>query len=190
MLVAAGFTGLVLSSLFDLNIFISEGAPGREISESPASQVVIADISSAGSFYNGYLNEKDFLFGNELEASQNKWQGRKLLKATAYDLSIESCGKRPEDPGYGITASGVKAMKGRTIAVDPEYIPLGTKVYITFPPDYSHMDGIYVAEDTGRLIKGWHIDVFFGEDNNGKRKIYQEAMKFGIQEVEVEIIDS
>lgn len=189
VLVAAGFTGLVLSSLLDFNIFISTGAPGSNMQEDRAAEALILNGRSSESFHNGYPYIMDFHKGNAPEDSQYMWKGKKTLKATAYDLSIESCGKQPEDPGYGITASGAKAVKGRTIAVDPKVIPLGTKVYITFPEDYNNMNGVYVAEDTGRLINGEHIDIFFGEDKNGKREIYQKAMKFGIQYVEVEIVD-
>lgn len=113
-----------------------------------------------------------------------------LVDATAYDLSSESCGKTREHPLYGITRSGVKASAGRTIAVDPEIIPLGSKVYITFPENYSYLDGIYIAEDTGRLIKGRRIDLFLGEDLPGERNVYQDALKFGVQKVKLEILEN
>jgi 3D (Asp-Asp-Asp) domain-containing protein len=73
--------------------------------------------------------------------------------------------------------------------VDPEVIPLGSSIRITFPEEYSHLDGIYVAEDTGRLITGNNIDIFFGEDEEGSREIYKKALKFGVQYVEVEVMD-
>ncbi|HOM01541.1 MAG TPA: 3D domain-containing protein [Acetivibrio sp.] len=111
------------------------------------------------------------------------------MTATAYDLSYKSCGKTREHPLYGITASGARATVGRTIAVDPSVIPLGTRVYISFPVAYSHLDGIYIAEDTGSLIKGNKIDVFFGEDKPGETIIYNKAMKFGLQEVVVYVLD-
>jgi uncharacterized protein YabE (DUF348 family)/3D (Asp-Asp-Asp) domain-containing protein len=73
-------------------------------------------------------------------------------------------GKHPSSPGYGRTATGVKAMEGRTIAVDPSVIPLGWWVFI---------DGVGYrrAEDTGGAVRGSKIDVFF--DNNS------EAIRFG-----------
>ncbi len=111
------------------------------------------------------------------------------MKATAYDLSFESCGKERNHPEYGITRSGTKAEAGRTVAVDPEVIPLGSSVRITFPEEYSHMDGIYVAEDTGRLIKGNSIDIFFGEDEAGSNDINKKALAFGVQYVDVKIIE-
>ena len=108
--------------------------------------------------------------------------------ATAYDLSVESCGKTRDHPAYGITFTGTRATYGRTIAVDPKVIPLGSTVYIHFPEEYAHMNGIYIAEDTGRLIKGNKIDIFFGEDKPGERVVYQQALRFGVRRVEVTVL--
>lgn len=112
------------------------------------------------------------------------------MTATAYDLSVESCGKDRGHPEYGITFSGTRAEAGRTVAVDPEVIPLGSIIRITFPEEYSHMDGIYVAEDTGSLIKGNRIDIFFGEDEAGSREVNKKALEFGVRYVDVEILDN
>ena len=54
--------------------------------------------------------------------------------------------------GHGITASGLKPVRINpdrisTIAVDPDVIPLGTKVYVS---GY----GLAIAADTGGAIKG------------------------------------
>ena len=58
---------------------------------------------------------------------------------------------------------------GRTIAVDPRVIPLGSKV---------RMNGReYVAEDTGGAIKGKRIDLFVDS--------HSEAMRFGKKLIEV-----
>ncbi len=79
--------------------------------------------------------------------------------ATAYDLSYESCGKSPGQPGYGITASGMQAAYG-VIAVDPSVIPLGTRLYVE-AADGSWTYGYCVAGDTGSGIRGNRIDLFF-----------------------------
>jgi 3D (Asp-Asp-Asp) domain-containing protein len=102
--------------------------------------------------------------------------------ATAYDLSYESCGKYPDHPAYGITSSGKKATKGRTIAVDPKIIPIGSKVHIELKDQYSYLNGWYVAEDTGILVKGYIIDIFFG------KSAFYDMEKFGSRKVDVEII--
>lgn len=112
------------------------------------------------------------------------------MKATAYDLSIKSCGKPRSHPYYGITATGTRAAVGRTIAVDSSVIPLGTSVYVSFPEQYNYLDGVYIAEDTGNSIKGNKIDVFFGEDPVGSYNVYNKAMDFGIQDVTVKILDN
>jgi len=102
--------------------------------------------------------------------------------ATSYDLSYESCGKYPSHPEYGITFSGKKAVKGRTVAVDPDVIPLGSNIHITFPGEYKYLNGWYVAEDTGSLVKGKIIDVFLGES------AFYEMEKFGSMKVKVKIV--
>ena len=52
------------------------------------------------------------------------------MTATAYTLDpAETGGKEPGDPAYGITKSGLPAEPG-IIAVDPDIIPLFTRVYI------------------------------------------------------------
>lgn len=104
--------------------------------------------------------------------------------ATAYDLSVECCGKSKSHPSYGVTASGFN-LKGhtwhsaRTVSADLSVHRLGTQLYIKFPEPYSHMDGIYTVRDTGGGVVGYHLDIFFGED------AYEAAIKFGRQRIEV-----
>ena len=95
-----------------------------------------------------------------------------VFDSTAYDLSVASCGKAPDHPEYGITRSGTKAREG-VVAVDPNVIPLGTKLYI---------EGIgnVVAEDSGGAIKGRIIDIFM--PNN------QDCKDWGRREIKVWIV--
>lgn len=65
---------------------------------------------------------------------------------TAY--TVDTCGKKPGDRAYGITATGTKATVGRTVAVDPRLIPLGSYIYIPQFASYPNK-GIFKAEDTG-----------------------------------------
>jgi 3D (Asp-Asp-Asp) domain-containing protein len=69
-------------------------------------------------------------------------------------------------PGAPHTASGTRPVAGRTIAVDPDVIPLGNWVYI-------EGIGLRRAEDTGGAINGNKIDIYM--DSNG------EAGDFGVQ---------
>lgn len=81
---------------------------------------------------------------------------------------------------YGTTtASGTHVGEGRTIAVDPRLIPLGSKVKIVCP-SYPSINGVYTAEDTGRLIKGNIIDVYMASHSKaidfGRRTLYVEVL--------------
>lgn len=111
---------------------------------------------------------------------------------SAYDLSEASCGKGIDSPSYGVTASGVNLRgetlySARAIAVDPKVIPLGSKVRIKFQNDeMKRYNGIYTAVDTGGLIKGRRIDLFFG-DFQSKRP-NAEALAFGMQTAKVTIL--
>ena len=76
------------------------------------------------------------------------------MTATGYTSGIESTGKRPGHPEYGITYSGVKAKRDlySTIAADLRVFPLGT---ILFVPGY----GYGVVADKGGAIKGNRLDL-------------------------------
>lgn len=97
--------------------------------------------------------------------------------ATAYCGCVECCGEwskehpsRAEDEDFEqLTASGTVPKQGRTIAVDPDVIPLGSTVLLN-----GHT---YIAEDTGGAIQGDRIDIYF-ED-------HEEALEWGRQTVEV-----
>lgn len=83
-------------------------------------------------------------------ANQLAWMPAGEFRIYHY-CSCEYCtGKKPGDPAYGITKTGTTATAGRTIAVDPDVIPLGSEVLIN--------GVIYIAEDTG--VKGKTIDLF------------------------------
>ncbi len=94
--------------------------------------------------------------------------------AYAACISMEASAYLPTDGnGAGITATGAVAQRG-IVAVDPDVIPLGTRVYI---PGY----GTAVAADTGGAIRGNKIDLCM--------ESYGEAINFGRRSVEVYILD-
>lgn len=87
---------------------------------------------------------------DELEQKGLKSLG--TFKITAYGRDCEGC--------TGITKTGTVPIVGRTVAVDPEVIPLGSTVII---------DGQeYIAEDIGGAIKGNIIDMFVGTEDISK----------------------
>jgi 3D (Asp-Asp-Asp) domain-containing protein len=161
----------------------------RTIEDQELSRKVDPILDTQNTIIIGYVKEKTA--SGLVEVPVRRYFERKMrLNATAYDLSLASCGKGLDHPEYGITRTGTRAKRGRTIAVDPRVIPLGRKVYIVFPKKYRHMDGIYIAEDTGRKIKGYRIDVFWGEDRVGEKRISREARRFGRRKVELYLLQS
>lgn len=80
--------------------------------------------------------------------------------------------------GGGTTASGLPATEA-VIAVDPRVIPLGTKVYVA--DSYCYV-GIRTAADTGGVIKGNFIDIYFDEDNPSLKG-------YGVRRARVYILD-
>lgn len=100
------------------------------------------------------------------------------VTATGYTAGVESTGKSPGHPEYGITYSGVKVRRDKnavsTIAADPKVLPLGSILYI---PGY----GYGIVADTGSAIKGRKIDLYFATT----RQVYRE---WGKKTVDVHII--
>ena len=100
---------------------------------------------------------------------------REVEVSRSYDrvrevITMEATAYLPTDGG----ATGIRARHG-VVAVDPNVIPLGTRVYI---PGY----GEAIAADTGGDIVGNRIDVVL-ED-------YGSAMQFGRRTVDVYILSS
>lgn len=86
------------------------------------------------------------------------------FKLTAYCACIKCCGKTD-----AITASGVKAVAGTTIAADTSILPFETRVLID--------DHEYTVQDRGGSIKGNRIDIYFNT--------HQEALNFGVRHKDV-----
>ncbi len=163
----------------DETLVLQEGVPGEKIAtymiayengikagEEKLAEIVVADP------VNEIIEKGD---GSLIVASRGDFRYKKsmIMTSTAYDLSVESCGKTPDHPEYGITYSGTRAKRG-TVAVDPRVIPLGTRLYIESldgTADY----GFAVAEDTGSAVKGNIVDLFMESESDvaayGKRKV-------------------
>ena len=91
------------------------------------------------------------------------------FKVTAYCACDKCC------PGTsdGLTYTETVATEGRTIAVDPKVIPLGSRVEV---------NGVeYIAEDIGGAIKGDKVDIFFNS--------HDVALEWGVQEHDVYLLN-
>ncbi|MCM1179294.1 MAG: 3D domain-containing protein [Clostridium sp.] len=89
---------------------------------------------------------------------------------TAYCTCKICCGVYS---GGNRTASGTVPTTNRTLAVDTNVIPFGTRLVIN--------GQVYVAEDRGGAIKGKRIDMFF--------YTHKEALKWGRRTMEVFLAD-
>ena len=86
-------------------------------------------------------------------------------------------GYSADDPVQGtddVTATGEEVRVG-IIAVDPDVIPLGTRIEIKDM-------GFFTAEDTGGKIEGNRIDIYFDSK--------KEAKEFGRKGVWIKIMDN
>lgn len=121
----------------------------RELVSSKVAKKPIPEILAIGE--RGYL------------ASRGYFSGRMVLSMSATGYTADPA----ENGGSTRTATGLRIGKG-VAAVDPRYIPLGTRLYIE---GY----GYAIAADTGRAIKGHRIDLGFDskrESNQlGRRKV-------------------
>lgn len=91
------------------------------------------------------------------------------VKATAYTASCGGCS--------GVTATGINLNENpaaKVISVDPNVIPLGSKVFVE---GY----GVATAADTGGAIKGNRIDIFIPSK--------QSAINYGVKQVKVKILN-
>jgi 3D (Asp-Asp-Asp) domain-containing protein len=103
----------------------------------------------------------------------------KQVVATGYTAGVESTGKQPGNPSYGITYSGVKVKRDlySTVAADLDVFPLGT---ILFIPEY----GFGVVADKGGAIKGNRLDLYYETVKDvyndwGKRQVDVYVIKMG-----------
>jgi 3D (Asp-Asp-Asp) domain-containing protein len=84
--------------------------------------------------------------------------------ATAYSVS-------------GETASQTITEEGRTLAADPNVLPIGTVVEVRHAGPYS---GQYVVQDTGEKIVGRKVDIYIARTS--------EALQFGRRRVSIRIL--
>jgi|GEM_PF-814474 len=127
------------------------------------AQITLPESASA------FLSDDSFFY---VDGMAHEFSRQFNMSATAYTADFASTGKRPGDRYFGITASGLKAQVG-VVAVDPNVIPLFTKLYIE---GY----GFAIAGDTGGGVRGEVIDLYFNTSS--------EVRQFGRQRRNVYIL--
>ncbi len=153
--VQEGEDGLYVSVLRQTNVdgeLVSETIVSEEITKKPVTKKI--NIGLGGTYTD--KDGKRYPYSYYMD-----------VIATAYGGEMFS----------GLTFTGKQVEIGM-IAVDPEYIPLGSKVYVV--GDYGDY-GVCYAEDTGSKVIGKSIDIYMGDD--------MELMKiFGRREMRVYIL--
>lgn len=125
--------------------------------------------------YNRTLEAKIQSLEDRLQA-----QAEKPVMAKGVSFPVETTGYLCVDPKenrfHGITKSGETCIPGYSAAVDPEFIPLGSWIYV---PAFNRW---FKAVDTGNLIKGMAIDLAV-DDEFAARAIGRQVMDIIVVEV-------
>ena len=135
------------------------------------------DAACSAKLESGEIIKPAAVYAQEIEQPEEPAEPEPVLeslgeyKITHYCSCPQCCGtwaeNRPVDEqGQEIvyTASGARAEAGKTIAVDPDVIPLGSTVIIGGQE--------YIAQDTGSAIQGNRIDIYCSS--------HQEALELGV----------
>ncbi|MGJ9457480.1 3D domain-containing protein [Oceanobacillus sp. CF4.6] len=184
---------LILVLFFQAATSISNVASSEKNVEAASVQLDNSFTSKPAEYRHSALKDKGLNFSNVKQKyiSSDEIEAPKTIEeaidfdqypvatvlATGYTAGIESTGKTPDHPEYGITFSGVKVKRDlySTIAADLDMYPIGTILYI---PDY----GYGVVADKGSAIKGNKIDLFY----NSVEDVFSE---WGKKELEVYIVE-
>lgn len=141
-----------------------------------ASKETLSQVGLFSSFSNANI----LMFNQVLKEQQLSWEKQQdklkkeekeqeakkqeeVKKGWTHEFHVTAyCGCYSCSEGYGTqTSTGVTAEAGRTIAVDPDVVPYGSKVQIN-----GHT---YVAEDCGGAINGYDIDIYMDEHSSTDR---------------------
>ena len=115
--------------------------PGDDV---PATErCYMTDEEVQEDFENYYIEQALLAKANKIEDCTVTW------------YTADTCNKKPGDPAYGITASGLHAVEHLTCAVDKSVIPLYADVFVQYAD--GTIEHLW-ATDTG--VKGNHIDIY------------------------------
>ena len=99
-------------------------------------------------------------------------RSHKIENCTVTWYTEATCGKTPDNPTYGITASGLPVEEHLTVAVDRSVIPLYSDVFVQYAD--GTIEQLW-ATDTG--VNGNHIDIYTPD--------YDYAIQMGRQQLTV-----
>ena len=137
----------------------------EEVTIEPVKAVVaVGTGKNLKTYSTGYKGGEVTIGNGTITLANGKvltYSGSRTMKATAYTHTDAGCNKT--------TATGTTVRWG-TVAVDPRYIPYGTKMFIV-TNDGSYIYGEAVAEDCGGAIKKDRIDLYM--------PTYSQCINFG-----------
>lgn len=151
------------------NRIIAVGTKEQAPDPEPQDEPNLVTLSSSSSDSD---NSKETSSNSSSEAASttdNSGGKSFTMSATAYTINCSGCS------GSGYTATGINLRENpQVVAVDPNVIPLGSKVWVE---GY----GEAIAGDTGGSVNGNKIDLHFQSK--------EDALAFGRKTVQVKIID-
>ena len=121
-----------------------------------------------------YMTDEEVQESFENENIQNALlaKANKIEDCTVTWYTEATCGKTPDNPAYGITASGLPVVEHLTVAVDRSVIPLYSDVFVQYAD--GTIEQLW-ATDTG--VNGNHIDIYTPD--------YDYAIQMGRQQLTV-----
>ena len=173
-----------------LNLSVEEFEKDDTEDKNEEKDVEIAKAQETESVETSKVEEKEVVkvasrgsYIRDTSTPPTEYKSVMQVKATAYCLCKKCCGKSPDNPRYGYTASGLRIVPGtgmKVIAVDTSVVPLGTNVYV---------EGLYgagnygyaVAAETGSAIKNMKIDLYMDT--------HEQALSWGVKTVNLYILD-
>ncbi len=155
-MISAGSAGIQRKRIrirYENGVQVSETIDGEWVEVEPVNEII------------GYGTRIEIGVVETEQGAREYW--RKMeMRVTSYTAATS--GKEPDDPTYGITASGRMAGKG-VVGVDRSVVPFLSELYID---GY----GIGFVGDTGGGIHGRWVDLGFDEDAYeawwGSRTVY------------------
>ena len=136
--------------------------PGDDVPATERCYMTDEEIQEA--FENYYIEQALLAKANKIENCTVTW------------YTADTCNKKPGDPSYGITASGLPVVEHLTVAVDRSVIPLYSDVFVQYAD--GTIDQLW-ATDTG--VNGNHIDIYTPD--------YDYAIQMGRQQLTVWWVD-
>nr|GGG66309.1 hypothetical protein GCM10011398_07420 [Virgibacillus oceani] len=172
-------------TIADMKVWIEQGS-NKAVAEVSQGSFMGKTITLKEKTLNFKEKPKRYISSEQIDGPQSlaeavtmQYPSAKVdtVLATGYTAGVESTGKTPNHPQYGITYSGVKVTRDlySTIAADLNVYPIGTILWI---PDY----GFGVVADKGAAINGNKIDLYYETVED----VYSE---WGKRKVEVHIIE-